>query len=172
MSTLPEKYVLDANVFIQAKRRFYPFDVVPGYWEALSWHRTGGRVCSIDHVSAELKRGGDELWVWAQESFGKDGFCDTAVAAGEFGQMVSWVQRQAQFTQAAKSEFMGVADGWLAAFSKAEGRVLVTLEEQKPDAKSKVPLINLCSAFDVETISPFEMLRRLGVQLTWQPAGN
>jgi hypothetical protein len=28
---------------------------------------------------------------------------------------------------------------------------------------------NVCHAFDVECISPFEMLRRLGVQLDWIP---
>ena len=35
MSATPEKFVLDANVFIQAKRRFYAFDFCPGYWDML-----------------------------------------------------------------------------------------------------------------------------------------
>lgn len=59
-----------------------------------------------------------------------------------------------------------------AAYAKATGRVLVTLEEHKPDAKSKVPLVNVCRAFNVETITPFEMLRRLDIRLTWQPPAS
>ena len=39
MSEVPARFVLDANAFIQAKRRFYPFDVCPGYWGALVWHQ-------------------------------------------------------------------------------------------------------------------------------------
>lgn len=168
MSGSTENYVLDANVFIQAKRRFYPFDVVPGYWEALRWHRAAGRVCSIDRVGNELERGGDALWAWARDTFGQTGFAESAGCAAEYGQMAAWVQAQAQFTSAAKSEFLSVADGWLAAYAKEQDRVLVTLEEHKPDAKAKVPLVNVCMAFGVETITPFEMLRRLGIQLTWQ----
>ncbi|MFZ4683724.1 MAG: DUF4411 family protein, partial [Terrimicrobiaceae bacterium] len=154
MSDSPEKYVLDANAFIQARKRFYPFDVVPGYWEALCWHQAAGRVCSVDKISDELKKGNDGLWEWAQISFGAAGFENSALAAVEYGEMAGWVQSQSQFTPAAKAEFMDVADGWLAAFAKKTGRVLVTLEEHKPDAKAKVPLVNVCLAFNVDTISP------------------
>lgn len=168
MSDPLESYVLDSNVFIQAHRKFYAFSICPGYWEALCWHRTNGRVRSVDKVGDELEHGGDALWDWARDSFGAEGFCNTAVAAEVFGTMAAWVQGQNQFTPAAKAEFMGVADGWLCAFAKANGSVLVTLEEHKPDAKGKVPLVNVCKAFDVETITPFEMLRRLGIRLSWQ----
>lgn len=169
MSGTLETYLLDANVFIQAKRRFYPFDLAPGYWDALCWHRAAGRVCSLDRVGGELERGGDDLWTWARDTFGQEGFPDSFGCAAAYGQMVAWVQAQAQFTPAAKSEFMSVADGWLAAYAMKEGRVLVTLEEHKPDAKAKVPLVNVCLAFGMQPITPFEMLRRLGIELTWQP---
>ncbi|MBX7209936.1 MAG: DUF4411 family protein [Verrucomicrobiaceae bacterium] len=169
MSSDATKFVLDANVFIQAKRRFYPFAVCPGFWDALAWHQNQGILCSIDKVRAELEIGGDELWDWARDVFDVRGFRDTATATAEYGQMVAWVEAQSQFNMAAKSEFMNVADGWLAAYAKHVGFTLVTLEEHKPDAKSKVPLVNVCKAFDVTTITPFEMLRSLGVNLTWSP---
>lgn len=172
MSQSPENYVLDASVFIQAKRRFYPFEICPGYWDALRWYREAGRICSVDKVRDELARGSDALWDWAKDVFGETAFHDTAVAMAEYSAMVAWVQGQSQFFPAAKAEFMAIADGWLAAYAKATGRVLVTLEEHKPDAKSKVPLVNVCRAFNVETITPFEMLRRLGVRLTWQPPAS
>ena len=27
------KYLLDSNVFIEAKNRYYAFDICPGFWE-------------------------------------------------------------------------------------------------------------------------------------------
>ena len=164
-----EKYVLDANVFIQAKRKFYPFDVCPGYWSALCHHHSENRVCSVDKIRDELENGGDDLWEWAQSTFSVDAFHDSTPAAEVFGEMGQWVMSQQQFTNAAKDEFMAVADGWLAAYAKQFGRVVVTLEESAPDAKKKVPLVNVCNAFGVLTITPYEMLRRLGVQMTWSP---
>ncbi len=64
---------------------------------------------------------------------------------------------------------MKVAEGWLVAYVKHSNRIVVTLEESAPDAKRKVPLVNICNAFGVQAITPYEMLRRLCVQLTWSP---
>lgn len=50
-------YVLDANVFIQAARRYYAFDLAPAFWRALVDHASEGRVQSIDRVLRELERG-------------------------------------------------------------------------------------------------------------------
>ena len=76
---------------------------------------------------------------------------------------------QSQFQDTAKAEFQAVADGWLAAYAKKTEGVLVTLEQFDPNVRRRVPLPNVCHAFDVECISPFGMLRRLGVQLDWSP---
>jgi len=35
---------------------------------------------------------------------------------------------------------------------------------------NRVPLVNVCRAFDLGTITPFQLLRRLDVKLDWQPA--
>ena len=60
MSTAPDRFVLDANAFIQAKRRFYGLDFCPGYWGTLIWHYQQGRICSIDKIRDEIMRGGDD----------------------------------------------------------------------------------------------------------------
>ena len=170
---MSEVYVLDANIFVQAKRKFYPFDVCPGYWEALIWHRKSGRVVSIDRVRDEIERGGDDLWDWVQAGYGKEGFASTAEAAviRWFGEMEDWLRAQPQFLPQARAEFASeeVADGWLVAYAKSRSSaVVVTLEEFNADARRRVPLPNVCRAFDVVPITPFEMLRRLGVKLDWK----
>ena len=172
MSAAAERYVLDANAFIQAKRRFYGFDFCPGYWRALIWHQKQGRLCSIEKVREELKKGGDDLWLWAEKQFGRAAF-DSASGpevTGAYGEMLAWVMAQPQFQDAAKAKYQDVADGWLAAYGKANNCAVVTLEEYDSAIRRNVPVPNVCRAFDVECITPFEMLRRLKVQLSWQPS--
>ncbi|MBL9207334.1 MAG: DUF4411 family protein [Opitutaceae bacterium] len=168
------KYVLDTNVFVQSKRRYYPFDLCPGFWDALVWHAESGKLGSIDRVGTELGRGGDELTTWAATQV-PDGFfasTDDAAVAAAFGEAMTWVQAQAQFLPEAKAEFAGVADGWLIAYAKAKGLVLVTLEQPDPAIRKKVPIPNVCDALGIEYITTFQLLRELGAQLNWtRPPG-
>ena len=62
-------YVFDANVFIEAARRYYAFDLAPRFWESLVEHANNGRIESVDRVKQELERGKDELAEWADSCF-------------------------------------------------------------------------------------------------------
>jgi predicted nucleic acid-binding protein len=170
MSNNPARYVLDANAFIQAKRKFYGLDFCPGYWATLIWHQQQGRLCSIDKVQDEILRGADDRAAWVEQQFGAAAFADTPTpeVAAVYSQMLTWVMAQQHFHESARLEFQQVADGWLAAYAKVSGCILVTLEEYDPLRRNKVPLVNVCRAFDVETITPFDLLRRLDVKLDWQ----
>lgn len=159
-------YVLDANVFIQAARRYYAFDIAPGFWEALVSHAESGEVQSIDRVEQELERGKDALADWIHGPFSAAfATTDDPDVIRSFAEMMAWVQAHAQFSDAAKAEFAGCADGWLVAHARVKDRVLVTHEQPAPDAKRKVPIPSVCEAFGVPFVDTFEMLRRLGVRL-------
>lgn len=163
-----ESFVLDANIFIQAHRKFYPFDICPGYWEALCWYRREGHICSVDKVRDELQQGKDILWKWIEKSFGKDAFDSTESVMKEFDDIVNWVKAHSQFTDEAKSQFMKIADGWLVAHAQATGKVIVTLEVFNRLIRKKIPIPNLAGAFGVKTIDLFEMLRRLDIRFGWE----
>ena len=75
--------------------------------------------------------------------------------------MVIWVQAQTQFLDYAKEQFAQVADGWLVAYAKRTGGTVVTLEEFDPNVRRRVPIPNVCRAFDVDFVTTFEMLRSL-----------
>jgi hypothetical protein len=60
-------YLLDANVFIQAKNLHYGFDFCPALWDWLLRQNAAGRVVSIEKVGDELQSGADELATWAAE---------------------------------------------------------------------------------------------------------
>lgn len=61
------RYLLDSNVFIQAKNLHYGFDFVPAFWDWLLKANHEGKVASIEQVADELRAGGDELSQWAEE---------------------------------------------------------------------------------------------------------
>jgi hypothetical protein len=165
-----KQYVLDANVFIQASQRYYGFDICPGFWRALIIHHEKKRLCSIDKIKAELVAGHDELSQWTREkapaTFVK-GTADKDVGEA-FADMARWVQAEAQFTPEAKAEFASVADGWVIAYAKANGLVVVTHEEYAPDARRKVPMPNVCLELDVDYCDTFDMLRNLKVKFVLQ----
>jgi hypothetical protein len=166
----PRRFLFDANAFIEAKRRYYAFDLCPGYWDAvLAWHAQQ-RLLSIDRVGAELQKGNDDLKAWAAAApaglFADSGAAETV---GVFGRLQTWVAAQAQFLPQAKAEFASKADAWLIAHAKANGMVLVTHEVFAADARSKVPMPNACKAFQVEHVTTFDALRELGVKFTWAP---
>ncbi len=60
-------YLLDTNVFIEAKNRYYGFDFCPAFWEWIDRANAAGHVFSIDKVAGELRGGDDELADWAHE---------------------------------------------------------------------------------------------------------
>ena len=60
-------YLLDANVFIQAKNLHYGFDFCPAFWDWLIENNRTGKVFSIEKVGDELEAGDDALATWAVE---------------------------------------------------------------------------------------------------------
>ena len=50
-------YLLDSNVFIQAKNLHYGFDFCPAFWDWLDDSHARGTVFSIDKVRDELNWG-------------------------------------------------------------------------------------------------------------------
>jgi len=161
-----ERYVLDANVFIEAKNKYYGFSLCPGFWKALIAQHKRSHVCSIDRVLDELTHEGDQLSDWAKDSVPNTFFKKTQDQAvfSAYRKMVTWVNSESQFTPAAKAEFATVADGWVVAFAKANGLIVATHEDYAPDAKKRVPIPNVCLEFDVTYVNTFEMLEDLRVK--------
>lgn len=159
-------FVLDADVFIEAARRYYAFDLGTRFWDNLISLATEGRVCSIDRVQQELNRGNDELKEWANNRFSEAfNSTDEDEVANAFSEIMTWVNDQKQFLDAAKADFANGADGWLVAYAKVKNYEVVTEEVLRPDIKKKVPIPNVCEAFRVNYCNTFDMLRRLGVRL-------
>lgn len=164
----PSGYVLDANVFMEAARRYYAFDLIPSFWRALIAHAETGRVQSIDRVKAEIERGKDALKDWANSDFHRwFNSTNEGDVIEVYGQIMVWAHNQTQFTDAAKAEFARTdnADAWVVAYAKAKGYVVVTQEQFNPNIRREIPIPNVCQAFSVLSVDTFQMLRDLGVRL-------
>lgn len=168
---MSNRYLLDANAFIEAKERYYGFDICPGYWSSLLVQHDSRRLFSIDRIADELNEQDDVVKQWIRNEVPDTFFKKTEDQADidKFQEMVNWVYSQPQFTDAARTEFASVADGWVIAYAAINGLVVVTHEQFAPEAKRKVPMPNVCVEFDVEYVDTFSMLRELGETFVRSP---
>src|SRR5262249_44505300 len=114
------RYVVDANVLMEAHRRYYRFTLCPGFWDCIAWQHKQGVLCSVDRVKSEIESGKDKLAQWAKKDCPKSFFyatTDTKIGTW-YGEIIAWVQGQTRYTPAAKAEFASGADGWLIAFAR------------------------------------------------------
>ncbi|MBS4055280.1 MAG: DUF4411 family protein [Thermaerobacter sp.] len=161
-------FLLDANVLIEAHKRYYSFDIAPAFWSAAKQNAQVGKILSIDRIQQELNEYADDdhLKTWANTEF-SEWFLSTQHddIFMAYAEVMSWATEQGQFTEGAKAEFAEVADGWLVACAKARNFVVVTHEVYNEQVKNRIPIPNVCRALNVPHINTFEMLRRLNVKL-------
>lgn len=157
-------YLIDANVLIDAKNRYYAFDFAKGFWLWLERLHRQGDACSIDAVKAELLVRDDELAKWATQH--SDFFLSIDRETHKhFGPLIQWAFSQ-NYTQDALKEFADTnADFLLVAYAKEHDCQVVTLEKSNPQRVKRVMIPDACKAFGVPVIDTFDMMRRTGAQL-------
>lgn len=172
--TSQTRYLLDANVFIEANRRYYAFPICPGFWAALVSHHGSGSVWSIDRVKDELVDSKDELSNWVRDDVPPAAFLSTndSVVVARYAEVIGWAMAQPQFLAAAKAEFADAkdADAWLVAYASVNGLTLVTHETLDEQIRRKVKLPNACREFGVPYLNTFDMLKDLACQFVWDCA--
>lgn len=167
MSTKPI-YIVDSDVFITAKNRYYAFDICPGFWDSVIHEHETGRLRSIDSVRRELLNGrpDEALVLWVKNTLPSDFFLDTSEpeVARAFGEVMLWVTRSPQYFDSAKAAFATKADGWLVAYAAVHGLTVATNELANPDSRKEVKLGDACNQFGVSYEDTFAMLKALKVR--------
>lgn len=161
-------FLLDSCVFIEAAKRYYAFDLAPGFWDKLMAHAKNEDLFSIDRVKKELEKGRDELTLWAKKDF-SFAFASTnnQEIINQYSLLMNWANLNKQYKPEAKAEFADDenADAWLLAYAKAKNVTIVTEEQLSLDAKGRIPIPNVCKEFGIPYINTFGVLRKLGVRL-------
>jgi Domain of unknown function (DUF4411) len=150
-------YLLDANVFIQAKNLHYGLDFCSAFWDWLVACNNVGQVFSIEKVGDEIEAGGDDLSAWAKER--SPGFFlkpDAAIIPA-LGMVSAWATGHG-YEPAAVSTFLQVADYYLVAHALAHGHTVVTHEVPSPSTK-RIKIPNACIGVGLKFMTPYEMLR-------------
>lgn len=156
-------YLLDSDVFIDAKNRHYGFDIVPAFWDWLVQAHESGRVFTVERCSQEVIAGGDELADWMKArlpSFALKPSGDDQAAL----QTVSQWASSAGFRPGAAAQFLGAGDYFLVSQALSLGYTVVTQEEPAPLSQKRIKIPDACKAVGVPWMSPFRMLRAEGAR--------
>jgi len=150
-------YLLDANVFIQAKNLHYGLDFCPAFWDWLIAENATSSVFSIERVGDELLAGADELAGWANDR-GSDFFLlpDNRLLPA-LGKVSAWAAGQ-NYEPAAVNTFLQVADFYLVAHALAHRYIVVTHEIASTSTK-KIKIPDACIGLGIKCVTPYEMLR-------------
>lgn len=151
-------YLLDDDVFIQAKNLHYAFAFCPAFWDWLDTANHQGIVFSIDKVAGDLQGHQDGLAQWARVRPNLFRATDAAVLAS-LATVSAWANGHPRYDRAAIAEFLSVTDSYLVAHAHATGYVVVTHETSAPLSKARIKIPDACIALGVQSITPFQMLR-------------
>lgn len=150
-------YLLDTNVFIQAKNLHYGLDFCPAFWHWLLENSANGRVFSIDKVFDEITAGADELTTWVQQEASGLFHATGPAAVTQFGAVSTWAMGQ-QYEPAAINTFLQVADFYLIAHALAGNHTVVT-HELPANSTKRIKIPNVCAGLNLRFMTPYEMLR-------------
>ena len=151
-------YLLDANVFMQAKNLHYGLDFCPAFWDWLTAANAAKRVFSIEKVGDEIEAGGDELAAWAEQRGPEFFLKPDPVILPALASVSDWATSQG-YEPAAVNTFLQVADYYLVAHALAHGHTLVTHEIASSTTR-KIKIPNACIGLGIKCMTPFQMLRR------------
>ena len=160
-------YLLDANVFIQAKKLHYGLDFCPAFWDWLIASNAVGLAFSIEKVGDEIEAGADELSAWAAARGTGFFLKPDAAILPALGKVSTWADDQ-NYERAAVNTFLQVADFYLVAHALAHGHTVVTHEIASASTK-KIKIPNACIGLGIKCMTPFEMLRHERARFILEP---
>jgi len=158
------RYLLDSNTFIEAKNRYYTFDICPGFWEWLVNFGQGQSVLSLVHVKKEMQHGKDELADWITD-LPNSYFIEAEMPIQhKFKRIVNFVLQHNRFSLSEKSKFLDKADPWLIAAAMSEHVTVITQEKEVGNNSTKIKIPNICNHFEVPYLNIFELLHQENVK--------
>jgi hypothetical protein len=162
-------YLLDSNVLIDAARDYYPFDMVPEFWQWLEHQGTAGVVKVPIEMYEEVTEGSDTAADWLR--------LERVKMALKFAEEVdpahvARVVSDGYATDLTDDEVQRIGrDPFLVAHALASSatRCVVTTEVSKPSRKrANRKLPDVCSTLTIQTCNTFELTKRLQFRTNWQ----
>ncbi len=162
------RYLLDANVLIDAERDYQPLDRVPEFWEWLLHLAEQGRIKVPREVYDEVAQGKDDAlakWIKANRAL----LLETSEPDVEAVRHVTTNGYAPDLTEDELETLR--ADPLLVAYAFVAPRLIavVTMERSKPRReRANRHLPDVCGDLGVTCIDTFELLRRLDFRTGWR----
>jgi hypothetical protein len=102
-------YLLDSDVFIQAKNLHYAFEFCPAFWDWLITANASGLAFSTEKVGDEIQAGEDDLSEWAAAQGPGFFLKPDAGILPALGEVSNWASGH-NYEPAALNTFFQVAD--------------------------------------------------------------
>lgn len=163
---MDKEYIIASNILISSSRRFYPFDIMPGFWRQFL-EKIDRKVVLIDKVKEEIFSGNDQLSDWLRENqacFIQKNMSDIEVI-NAYSRIIQNVADNPRYSEAAKEEFARVADSWICAHALVHKYVVVTEETYDPNSKKRVKIPNICKDYEIEYIDMIRFFREIEVKI-------
>lgn len=159
------KYLLDSNVFIEAKNRYYSFDIAEGFWDWLELFMDEQSFLTIREVRKELTDSDDRLKEWIMQFHRNQFIEEDKEIQQNMREITNYILNHDTYSAENKSKFLAKADPWLIATAMAYGYIVVTHEAKVGEGAKKVKIPNVCETFGVAYINVFELMRTNNVNL-------
>lgn len=149
-------YCIDTNIFIDAGERYYPPDIVPGFWKNLDALIDAGRLKAPEMLIEELERKDDDWRQWVYDRK------DKLIVPMDDSQVDAVKQVMAVYVSQSSNVSRVTGDPFFIALAHAQGLTVVTSESER---KGKVKIPKICDALGVKSISLLDLMRREGWRL-------
>ena len=166
---MANKLLIDTNSLITPYKRFYPFDLAPGFWDSMRKRIEDGSIIILDKVYDELTYVDDDLSKWISDIDNLNPLSHrNPEVIKKYGEVLSHVQISGFYKIKALAEWSDakVADPWLIAVASVYKYKIITFEnpngnlsKSAPSAHPKIPDVG--KVFDVECKTLFDVMRDL-----------
>jgi len=162
MSTMANKYCLDANVLIKAWNEYYSPKFFPEYWNLLNKLGEKEIIFLPEMVSEEITRTEDDLAIWLKTS---------NIPIRKITEPVTICLQRIYSQNALHKQLVdnikqrSLADPWIIAHALNENAIVVTKENKETALNSKrIKIPNVCENMGIRWINDFELMQELDIK--------
>lgn len=154
-----DRFLIDSNVFINAKYFHYNFNYCKMFWDYLIKLNQSGIVYSINSVKKELLAKPDEISDWIINEVPSTFFQDENTSMVKYATLMNWAQKL-DVNDKAKEDFASQtkADAFLIAHAMTHGFSIISHEKSQEGAKKRIMIPNAALAHGVKTLTIYEFL--------------
>lgn len=154
------KFLIDSNVFIEAKNFAYNFNYCKIFWDFILAMHSKGFVYSINAVRKELCAKEDPLCLWIKDEIPLSFFENELTSITNYAKLINWAMTL-DVTPKAKSDFANQdkADAFLIAHAMTHGFTIITHERPSGGTpKKRIMIPDAAAVHGVKTLTLYEFL--------------